>query len=52
MALLQELCYFNLLVLLQTISELMMLPSLISAASAINTENISLYVKAINENIF
>lgn len=51
MALPQELCYFNLLVLLQTISELMMLPSLISAASAINTLT-SLYVKAINENIF
>lgn len=51
MALPQELCYFNLLVLLQTVSELMVLPSLILAASAINTL-ISLCAKAINENIF
>lgn len=50
MALPQELCYFSILLLLQSSSELMMLPSLISTASAINIL-ISLCVKAIHENI-
>lgn len=50
MALLQELCYFNLVLLLQTSPELMMLPSLISSASSTNIL-ISLCVKAIHENI-
>lgn len=50
LALPQEQCYLNLMLLLQISSELMMLPSLISSASATNIL-ISLCVKAINEYI-